>query len=217
MLAMQEPTWGHNLLLFLNEYMKYHYFLLISVPITADIFVFFYPMLLFILYLIGLLKNKEYYKESALWIFFSGIFSVIFNIFIQLFCDKIRPNILLGMLDEKLETILHKILPQSSFPSDHAAISMGIAIGILLRGYKNKDKKFVYIGIVFVLFSLIMGLSRVMTAVHRPTDVIAGRIVGIFVPLILFQKNIYKFLKKTLINPLINLQKFIWKLFGVKY
>jgi len=214
---MQEPTWWHNLLLFLNEYMKYHYFLLISVPITADIFVFFYPMLLFILYLIGLLKNKEYYKESALWIFFSGIFSVIFNIFIQLFCDKIRPNILLGMLDEKLETILHKILPQSSFPSDHAAISMWIAIWILLRWYKNKDKKFVYIWIVFVLFSLIMWLSRVMTAVHRPTDVIAWRIVWIFVPLILFQKNIYKFLKKTLINPLINLQKFIWKLFGVKY
>ena len=214
---MQEPTWWHNLLLFLNEYMKYHYFLLISVPITADIFVFFYPMLLFILYLIGLLKNKEYYKESALWIFFSGIFSVIFNIFIQLFCDKIRPNILLGMLDEKLETIFHKILPQSSFPSDHAAISMWIAIWILLRWYKNKDKKFVYIWIVFVLFSLIMWLSRVMTAVHRPTDVIAWRIVWIFVPLILFQKNIYKFLKKTLINPLINLQKFIWKLFGVKY
>ena len=214
---MQEPTWWHNLLLFLNEYMKYHHFLLISVPITADIFVFFYPMLLFILYLIGLLKNKEYYKESALWIFFSGIFSVIFNIFIQLFCDKIRPNILLGMLDEKLETILHKILPQSSFPSDHAAISMWIAVWILLWWYKNKDKKFIYIWIVFVLFSLIMWLSRVMTAVHRPTDVIAWRIVWIFVPLILFQKNIYKFLKKTLINPLINLQKFIWKLFGVKY
>jgi membrane-associated phospholipid phosphatase len=217
MFTMQEPVWWYNLLLFLNEYMKYHNFLLISIPITADVFVFFYPVLLVILYLVGLFKNKDYYKESALWIFWSWVLSMLFNIVVQFFCDKVRPNILLWLEYEKIETILHKFLPQSSFPSDHAAMSMGIAVWIILWWTRNKDKKFIYIWIVFVLFSLIMWVSRVMVGVHRPTDIIAWSIIWILIPVILFQKNIYKFFKKILIIPLINLQKTIWKLFGVKY
>lgn len=217
MFTMQEPVWWYNLLLFLNEYMKYHNFLLISIPITADVFVFFYPVLLVILYLVGLFKNKDYYKESALWIFWSWVLSMLFNIVVQFFCDKVRPNILLWLEYEKIETILHKFLPQSSFPSDHAAMSMGIAVWIILWWTRNKDKKFIYMWIVFVLFSLIMWVSRVMVGVHRPTDIIAWSIIWILIPVILFQKNIYKFFKKILIIPLINLQKTIWKLFGVKY
>lgn len=217
MFTMQEPVWWYNLLLFLNEYMKYHNFLLISIPITADVFVFFYPVLLVILYLVGLFKNKDYYKESALWIFWSWVLSMLFNIVVQFFCDKVRPNILLWLEYEKIETILHKFLPQSSFPSDHAAMSMGIAVWIILWWTRNKDKKFIYIWIVFVLFSLITWVSRVMIGVHRPTDIIAWSIIWILIPVILFQKNIYKFFKKILIIPLINLQKTIWKLFGVKY
>lgn len=217
MFAMQEPTWWYNLLLFLNEYMKYNDFLLLSIPITADIFVFFYPILLVVLYLIGLFKNIQYYKESALWIFWSWVISMLFNIFIQFFCDKVRPNILLWLDHEKIETVLHKFLPQSSFPSDHAAMSMGIAISIILWWIKNKDKKFIYIWIAFVLCSLVMWFSRIMIGVHWPTDIIAWIIVGILVPLILFQKNIYEIIRKILVLPLIALQKFIWKLFGVKY
>ncbi len=217
MFAMQEPTWWYNLLLFLNEYMKYHDFLLLSIPITADIFVFFYPILLVTLYLIGFFKNKQYYKESSLWIFISGVVSMLCNIFIQFFCDKVRPNVLLWLDHEKIETVLHKFLPQSSFPSDHAAMSMGIAVWIILWWIKNKDKKFIYIWIVFVLFSLVMWLSRIMIGVHWPTDIMAWLIVWILVPVILFQKNIYEILRKFLILPLIDLQKFIWKLFGVKY
>lgn len=68
---MQEPLWGYNLLIFLNEYMKYNDFLLITIPVTADCFVFLYPIYLIILYIVGVFKNKDYYKESALWIFWS--------------------------------------------------------------------------------------------------------------------------------------------------
>jgi hypothetical protein len=41
--------------------------------------------------------------------------------------------------------------------------------------------------------------------------------VGALVPIVLFQKPIYKVLKKILITPIINLQQWIWGLFGVKY
>ncbi len=217
MITMQEPVWGYNMLMFLNEYMKYHETLLWLVPITADIFVFFYPVLLVILYIIGILQKNTYYKESALWIFWSWVFSVIFNIFLQLFFDKIRPNISMWLNSDKVETMLHKILPESSFPSDHAAISIGIAMWMILWWMRYKDKKFVWIGSIFLALGLLMGLSRVMIIVHWPTDVIAWFAVGALIPILLFQKSIYKIFKKILISPIINIQQWIWKLFGVKY
>ncbi len=214
---MQEPVWGYNLLMFLNEYMKYHETLLWLVPITADVFVFFYPVLLIVLYIIWIFQKKIYYKEAALWIFWSGVFSIFFNIFLQHFFDKVRPNILLWLNWDKIETVLHKFLPQSSFPSDHSALSIAIAMWIILWGIRNKDKKFVWIGSIFLALGLLMWLSRVMIIVHRPTDVIAWFAVGALVPIVLFQKSIYRVLKKTLITPIIDFQKWIWKLFGVKY
>ena len=197
--------------------MKYHNSLLWLIPITADIFVFFYPIFLLILYIVWILQKKLYYKESALWIFWSWIFSIFFNIFLQLFFDKVRPNITLWLDYDKVETVLHKMLPQSSFPSDHSAISIGIAMWSILWGLRNKDKKFVWIWSVFFAFGLIMWFSRVMIVVHWPTDVIAWFAVGILVPVILFQKPVYRILRKTLIIPVVNFQKIIWKLFGVKY
>lgn len=216
MIMMQEPVWWYNTLMFLNEFMKYHKVLLWLVPVTADLFVFFYPILLIVLYIIWIYQKNKYYKESALWIFWSWIFSVLFNIFLQLFFDKDRPSVLLWLDYEKMETILHKYLPESSFPSDHAAISMGIAMWIILWWIRYKDKKFVWIWFIFLLLGLIMWLSRVMVMVHWPTDVITWFTIGVLVPVILFHANIYKLLKKILITPIINVQQWIWWLFGVK-
>lgn len=213
MIAMQEPMWWENMLLFLNEYMKYNDFLLWLIPLTADVFVFLYPLYLIILYIVWIYKKWNYYKESALWIFWSGILSMLFNIFLQFFFDKVRPNILLWLDYDKIETVLHKFLPESSFPSDHAAVSFGIAMWSLLWGIRNKDKKFVWIWVIFLFFGLIMWISRIIVWVHWPTDIIAGFIVWILIPIILFQKSIYRILKKILITPVINIQKFIWKLF----
>lgn len=217
MITMQEPVWGYNLLIFLNEYMKYHETLLWLVPITADIFVFFYPILLIGLYIAWIVKKKSYYKESALWIFWVWAVSMLVDIFIQYFFYKVRPNILLWLDWTKTETILHKFLPQSSFPSDHSALGIAIAMWIILWGVRNKDKKFIWIGYIFLVFGLVMWLSRVMVAVHWPTDVIAWFAIWAFVPVVLFQRPIYKLLKKILIIPIINFQQWVWGLFWVKY
>lgn len=216
MIPMKEPIWWENMLLFLNEYMKYNDFLLWLVPLTADVFVFLYPIYLVVLYVVWIVKKWDYYKESALWIFWSGVWSMLFNIFLQFFFDKVRPNVLLWLDYEKIETVLHKYLPESSFPSDHAAMSFGIAMWSILWGIRNKDKKFVWIWYIFLVFGLIMWLSRVIVWVHWPTDIIAWFIVGILIPIILFQKPIYKILKKVLIVPLIKIQKNIWNLFNIK-
>ena len=190
--------------------MKYHDFLLNIVPITADVFVFLFPILLIVIYVIWLIKKNDKPKESALWIFRTAIFTSTVNICTQFFFNKSRPSVLL-FGEENTETILHKFLPNSSFPSDHAAMSMWFAMWILIRWIKNKDKKYIWLWIVFLIFSLIMWFSRVMVWVHRPTDIIWGFLIWIIVPLILSRNCIYKLLKKILIDPLIKLQKLIIK------
>jgi membrane-associated phospholipid phosphatase len=103
--------------------MKYHDFLLATIPVTADVFVFLFPILLIIIYLIGIVKGNDKIKESALWIFWSAIITSVINVLIQFFFEKLRPSVLLFGSNDT-ETILHKFLPNSSFPSDHAAMSM---------------------------------------------------------------------------------------------
>ena len=214
-IPLQEPSRWINLLITLNEYMKYHNFLLKVIPITADIFVFFFPILLITLYIIGLIKKNDKIKESALWVFWSAIITSIVNICIQFFFTKSRPTMMLFWHEE--ETILHKFLPNSSFPSDHSAMSMWFAMGLLIRWIKTKNKNYTRLWIIFLLFALITWLSRIMVWVHRPTDILWWFAIGIIVPLILRNNLIYRFLKTVLITPIISFKKRIWKLFWVKY
>ena len=208
MFALQEPLRWVNLVTSLNEYMKYHDFLLKIIPITADIFVFLFPILLVIIYLIWIIKKNDKIKESALRVFWSAIITSIINICTQFFFSKSRPTVLLFGQEES-ETILHKFLPNSSFPSDHAAMSMWFAMWLLIRWIKQKNKTYTILWIIFLIFSLVMWTSRIMIWVHRPTDIIWGFLIWIVVPLILSRNWIYKLLKKILIDPLIKLQKFI--------
>ena len=206
MFPLQEPLWWQSLVMYLNDYMKYHDFLITIVPITADIFVFFFPVLLVVLYIIGMVKKNDNIKESSLWIFWSAIITSVVNVCLQFFFEKARPSVLIfGQLDT--ETLLHKFLPNSSFPSDHAAMSMWFAIGILLLWIRNKKKIYIWLWVIFLLFSLIMWVSRIMVWVHWPTDIIWGFLIWIIVPIILFSKPVYGLLKKFLIDPLIKLQK----------
>lgn len=210
MFPLQEPSRWINLITSLNEYMKYHDLLLKIIPITADVFVFLFPIVLIIIYIIWIIKQNDKIKESALRIFRSAIITSIINICTQFFFSKSRPSVLLFGQEES-ETILHKFLPSSSFPSDHAAMSMWFAMWLLIRWIKQKDKKYTWLWIIFLLFSLIMWFSRIMVWVHRPTDIIGWFLIGIIVPLILSSNWIYKLLKKILINPLIKFQKLIIK------
>ena len=91
---------------------------------------------------------------------------------IQHFVTKARPESLPG-----LELIL-KHLPTISFPSDHATVSMAIAIGTVLVAKQMGWKRILLLGILLIDVSIIMSVSRVAVAIHRPTDIIAGWGIG---------------------------------------
>lgn len=165
-------------------------------PILADVFVFTYPVFLIWLYVTWRIKRTIYYKRASLFVFTGTFLSVCLNVFIQFFVDKTRPNFVLWLLDEKTESILHKFLPTSSFPSDHAAVSMWLAMATLFWWIKNKDRKFIWFGVVFLMFSLIMCFARITIAVHWPTDIIWWLLVGILAVTILNNKKIFSLFDK---------------------
>lgn len=68
------------------------------------------------------------------------------------------------------EIIFHR--PDVSFPSEHAAALFAVAMSLYLSGYKK-------LSYVMLAIAIIVSFFRVATAIHWPTDVIGGAIIGI--------------------------------------
>lgn len=202
-----EPVRSKNFMIALNDFIVKNQILSALIPYTADIFVFTYPVYLTWLYVYGISKNKDYYKEVALTIFFSAWVTAVTNMLIQFFVDKSRPE---EAIVNKQNLILSH-LPTEPFPSDHAAVSAAIAMSTMLRWIKNNDKTFIKLSRFFRLACLVMSFSRVAVAIHRPTDVIAWIGVWVIVSLILLSTSVWSRLRKTVIKPLIKIEKWLLK------
>ena len=124
MLTLLEPTRAVNLMRSMNDFVVKDSILKSLVPFTADIFVFTYPIYLVALYLYGINKRSDYYKEAALIIFFSSMGAAVVNIIVQALTIKSRPE---EYILNK-ENLILSHLPTDPFPSDHAAVSAAIAM-----------------------------------------------------------------------------------------
>ena len=106
-----------------------------------------------------------------------------FEVFISLMiCQAIVYSLKAALSRERPYMILEHLntfgiqMKDYSFPSGHSAASFSIATTIAL----NMPGLSIY---VFTL-AMIIGISRVYLGVHYPTDVAAGVILGVSVPLI---------------------------------
>ena len=207
---MVEPRRWYDFLLYLVKLWEEYPRLWNFYPIGADVFVFIYPVFLIALYVYWMIKQKIQQKIEALFIFFSCLFSVIINILSQQFFDKKRPIYELWIQDFD-ETILHNFLPSTSFPSDHAVVTFSIAMWTWLIAHKHKNKKLSIWAYFLFLIAIITVLCRIWTTVHRTTDILAGTIMWILVPIILIIPASYNFIGKWIFIPIINLEERIIK------
>ncbi len=109
-------------------------------------------------------ENK---KHDLIIIFYWTVVALITSIIIQQFVNIDRP-------EQHLQAwwkLLLDHLPDASFPSDHATVSMAFLMWIYLAGYK-------YWSAFLLLPFISMNLSRVIAWVHWPFDILAGTIVG---------------------------------------
>ena len=205
-----EPTWWLNLIewgVWLQE--RYTWISNIA-PVLADVFVIVYPIFLILVYVYAIIKKKEILKQWALYIFFATFFAVLINIWIQCFFYKERPIVTLNQVDA-WETLLHEILPVSSFPSDHAVVSMSFAMATLIWWIYSRKKFCVWSWVLLILVSFIMTSCRVLTLVHWPSDILAWLGLGILVPLLLIIRPIRYAILRYIINPIINFEKLLMK------
>jgi len=123
--------------------------------------------LIWILIIAAMVLNKPTRHEGKYCIISLILCFILVNIFLKNAVARVRPY----DMNEHIHCIID---PQSdySFPSGHTAIAFAASVPV----YFLVDK---IIGIVMVVFSVLMGLSRIYVCVHYPSDVIGGALAGI--------------------------------------
>ncbi len=65
----------------------------------------------------------------------------------------------------------------NGFPSDHASVSFGVAVSLLLSGSR--------LGPYAITLAVLVGFARIFVGVHFPSDVLAGACLGTVVALLI--------------------------------
>ena len=134
---------------------------------TLGIFLAKYlPWVLIGILILFLIKDfKKHYKMVCLGVS-AAIFARIITEIIRWIWYHPRP-----FLENQVNLLLNHS-PTSSFPSGHT--SFFFALSTIVYFYNKKA------GILLFLTSFSIGLGRVFTGIHWPSDILAGIIVGIF-------------------------------------
>lgn len=211
-----------SIILTLNARMASSSLLTIMIPILSDIFVFSYPLYLIYLYFFShdklsrrsQLRNtssNRLCKYQALTIFFWFVWSILINYIVKFFVEEQRPYQVINLLINPKESLILNSIPTDSFPSDHAAVGMVIALSVLIIWYRIQDKKKIATWRLFLVFALIMDISRITIGVHRPLDIIAWSLIGAVVAIIITLPTVYQRLTTTISDPLITMQEWIFE------
>jgi len=135
---------------------------LLKLPETIEV-VFDYPILLLFMIIVSFYFIKELKaKKAVLAVWISPILTFAINIPIKLIFARPRPDLLLKFYPLGI--------PNFSFPSSHAAVFFSILPLLIAR-----TKKLRYVWLVYVI---LVALSRILLSQHYLSDVIAGALLG---------------------------------------
>lgn len=116
------------------------------------------------------LPRPEVGKRHALIVMgLSGVLALFVNLVLSHIWFRPRPFAVLPHGD------FTQLIPHpadASFPSDHASGSFGFAAA----SYKKSVR---WVQVVFTSLAVLVGIARIYSGVHWPTDVLAGVVIGI--------------------------------------
>ena len=139
-------------------------------------------LLVFLVFLF-LFKNRKKYWPMVITGFSAAILArFIITEFIRFLWDRPRPFV------ENQVNLLLDQTNATAFPSGHAAFLF--ALSLVIYFYNKKA------GIIFIIASFFISISRVFSGIHWPTDILIGALVGIFSGW-LINSQIMKFFKKN--------------------
>ncbi|MDO8513766.1 MAG: phosphatase PAP2 family protein [bacterium] len=127
----------------------------------AQYLIYGLPILLLVLWFWSAPTKKAVFKSVV-----AAVFGwLVFGKALALLVNRPRPEAFAGTQ----ELLFHR--PDTSFPSDHAALLFALALSMRLHGYKR-------LGNIMFIIAGIISITRVFVGVHYPLDVIVGAIVG---------------------------------------
>ncbi len=135
------------------------------------------------MWLYYVIKNNNQQKKGLLLLFYSTLLALFINVIIQNIVDFDRPESVL----QGVGYLILNHIPDASFPSDHTAVSIAFATALFLTGYRK-------IAYIFFPIACFMNISRIISGVHWPLDVIVETIVGVlsgYVICVVLEKNKY--------------------------
>lgn len=109
---------------------------------------------------------------GVLWSALAAVTALALNVPIRGIVARPRP-----FVDHEGLDVLVRSRTDYSFVSDHATLTMAVAVGVFLVSRR--------IGLVGILIALAEGFCQVYLGVHYPTDVIGGYALGTAVALLL--------------------------------
>lgn len=152
----------------------------------ADLPVFAIPVFFISFWLYYTYKKDNEKKHNLLNIFYAIWFCVIINFLIQHVYYVDRP---MQSLQNAWRLILDHI-PNASFPSDHAGVSITFLTWIFLFWYK----KTFYLLLPFFIG---MNLSRMIWWIHWPSDILFWSLIWMFIAFIFHKFQNLNIIKKT--------------------
>lgn len=169
------------LLLFLNSLTE-NIVLSKIVYFMADWPIFVIPIFLVWFWIYKRKNNQE--KQKLLFIFYSTFLAILISLIIQQFVDISRPEESIYWASR----LILKHIPDTSFPSDHASVSIAFFVSLILFWFTK-------FALILLPFFIIMLLSRVAWGVHWPFDIIFWSIIWIISAFIIYKLKDLNILK----------------------
>ncbi len=119
--------------------------------------------------ILAIIPKTRRFGITALFALLIG--ALITNVCIKNLVARPRPYVMNDIAKALWESVGHKTESDFSFPSGHTTASFAFSTAIFLTG----NKKYSWT-VYFAAFAI--AFSRIYLAVHYPTDVIAGLIIG---------------------------------------
>lgn len=182
---------NENLSAYLNTFYQIEWLQPI-VSLFSDLPIFVLPIFLTSMWFYYAYKKNNEWKKKLLTLFFWVVIAIIISYIVKNIHHVERPMM---SLENAWNLVLSKI-PDASFPSDHAWVSIAFLTWLFLMWYKK-------FGLILLPFFVLMNLSRIVWWVHWPFDILAWTINWIISAFIIYKlskldifKKVYDFIIK---------------------